>query len=442
MLGLGPVVSGSHARQRPRAWLVLRYGRRVRVVFVINSLGAGGTERSTAVLLPRLRALGLETVVVCLAHRDEGDEQTVIAQGFDVRVLEGRSWSARIRELRVILRAVEPAMVHTAIFDADIVGRLAAAGTGIPVMSSLVNTPYDRSRRDDPNVVAWKLRVLRELDSVTGRALVSRFHAVTEGVALDGAAMLRVPRARITVVERGRDPGALGRRDAARRARVRQALDLRGGDELILAVGRQEFQKGHVHLVEAFAGMARDRPRAVLAIAGRSGNASAALDRAIAGLDDPGRVRVLGHRDDIADLLVAADVFAMPSLYEGTAGAAIEALALEVPVVASDLGGTRGVLIDGVNAVLVPAARPQALGRALVQVLDDPDAASERVARGRALFEDRFTLERSAARMFALYHEVARLPGRPGHRRLLPGGDAALGGVTGRGRSVQGPVGE
>jgi glycosyltransferase involved in cell wall biosynthesis len=391
----------------------------VRVVFVINSLGAGGTERSTAVLLPRLRALGVDAVVVCLGHRDEGDEQQVLAQGFDVRVIEARSWPGRVRELRRILRAVAPAVVHTAIFDADIVGRLAAAGTGIPVMSSLVNTPYDPSRLGDPNVVAWKLRVLREVDSRTGRSLVSRFHAVTEGVAVDGAATLRIPTERISVVERGRDPEALGRRDPARRARVREQLALAAGDELILAVGRQEFQKGHVHLVAAFGALARDRPGAVLAIAGRTGNATDAIDRAIAALEDPGRVRMLGHRDDVADLLVAADVFAMPSLYEGTAGAAIEALALEVPVVASDLDGTRGVLMDGANARLVPAARPDALRRALVEVLDDPEAAGVRVARGRELFEDRFTLDRSATRMVELYREVAGLPGRPGHRQAL-----------------------
>jgi glycosyltransferase involved in cell wall biosynthesis len=391
----------------------------VRVLFVINHLGAGGTERSTAVLLPRLRDLGVEAVVVCLWHRDEGDEQSVVAQGFDVRVLEGRSFVSRARELRGILRQVSPAVVHTALYDADIVGRSAAAGTGIPVMSSLVNTPYSAVRHADPNVAAWKLRVLREVDSATARALVSHFHAVSEGVALDAAVVLRVPSERISIVERGRDPEALGRRDPDRRARVRRQLDLDDGHELILAVGRQEFQKGHVHLVEAFAGLARDRPRAVLAIAGRSGNASGALDRAIGALDDPARVRVLGHRDDVADLLGAADVFAMPSRYAGTAGAAIEALALEVPVVASDLPGTRGVLIDGVNAILVPIGDAHALRLGLIRVLDHPSDAAARVALGRTLFEDRFTLDRSAARMYDLYRHVAGLPGRPGHRQAL-----------------------
>lgn len=397
----------------------------MRVLFVINSLGAGGTERSTAVLLPRLRDLGIDAVVVCLDHRDEGDERSVRDQGFDVRVLAGGRLPARVRELRHLVGELRPDVVHTAIFDADVLGRLAAAGTGVPVLSSLVNTPYDPSRRDDPNVVPWKLRVLQAVDAVTARTLVSRFHAVTEGVALDGAAVLHVPMARIRVVERGRDPEAFGRREPARRARVRRGLGLDDDAELVLAVGRQEFQKGHVHLVEAFGALAQDRPAAVLAIAGRTGNATADLGAAIAALDDPDRVRVLGHRDDVADLLVAADVFAMPSRYEGTAGAAIEALALEAPVVASDLAGTRGVLRHGDNALLVPPARPDELRRALAEVLDDPASAHERAARGRALFEERFTLDRSAERMAALYRDVAALPGRPGHRKALDRPDPA-----------------
>lgn len=391
----------------------------MRVAFVLNSLGAGGTERSTAVLLPRLRELGVDPLVVCLLHRDEGDEQRVRDDGFDVRILRAGRTDARVRELRGLLRAERPDLVHTAIWEADLAGRLAAAGTGVPVLCSLVNTPYAPARLADPNVTAWKLRVLRELDAATGRAFVTRFHAVTEGVALDATHTLRIPRERITVVERGRDPGALGRRTPARRAAARAGLGLAEGDELVLAVGRQEHQKAHPQLVEAIARLAPRRPGLVLAVAGRRGNATAELEATIDRLGVGDRVHLLGHRDDIPDLLAAADVFAMPSWYEGTAGAAIEALALEAPIVASDLDGTVGVLVDGVNARLVPPARPALLADALAAVLDDPAGARARAAQGRADFEARFTLDRSAARMCDLYTDVVA------QRRRASGGTQA-----------------
>lgn len=379
----------------------------MRVLFVITSLGAGGTERSTALLLPHLRELGVESTVACLVHRDEGDEQRVIDDGFDVRVLRARRFAGRVRELRRLLRAVRPDVVHTAVFDADQAGRVAAIGTGVPVLGSLVNTPYVAERLEDPNVARWKLAVVRALDSATARTLGTHFHAVTEGVAVDAVHSLKIHRDRITVVERGRDPEALGRRTTERREAARAMLGVAPAAEVILAVGREEYQKGHVHLIDALAELAPARPEALVVIAGRSGNASAAIDEAVRRTGSTDRVLRLGHRDDIGDLLSAADVFALPSLYEGTAGAAIEALALETPIVSSDLAGTRGVLVDGVTARLVPVGDAAALARALAATLDDASGRPAQVERGRALFDERFTLARSAERMAELYASVA-----------------------------------
>ncbi len=389
----------------------------LRVALVINSLGAGGTERSTAVLLPYLRERGIDPTVVCLLHRDEGDENTVVGQGFDVRFVEPDDWTRRIIAVRRLVHELDPAVVHTAIFEADVVGRMAAAGTGRPVLSSLVNTPYDASRRGDPHVVAWKLEVVRRIDSITGRLLTTRFHAVTPGVRDDAVATLGLPAARIDVVERGRDPEQLGRRTSTRRAAARAALEVPHDQPLVVAVGRQEFQKGHVHLIEAMATLVAQGSPATLVIAGRAGNATTAIDDVLARHEAlRGRVRLLGHRDDVADLLAAADVFVMPSLYEGTAGAAVEAFALEAPVVATDLVGTRGILVDGDNAWLVPVGDADRLARAIGAVIGDPREAAVRAARGRLVFEERFTLDRSADRMAALYRSVASSPAR---RRLV-----------------------
>lgn len=385
----------------------------MRVLLVITSLGAGGTERSTALLLPHLRERGIDATVVALVHREEGDEQRVIDEGFDVRFLAAGRLPGRVRELRGLIGELRPDVVHTAVFDADQTGRLAAVRTAVPVLGSLVNTPYVAARLADPNVDRRKLAAVRAVDSLTARTLGTHFHAVTEGVAVDAVDSLGIRRDRITVVERGRDPDQLGRRTDERRAAARRSLGFGADREVILAVGRQEHQKGQVVLVDALASIAASRPQAVVVVAGRSGNASAAIDEAVTRTGMGDRVRLLGHRDDIADLLCAADVFALPSRYEGTAGAAIEALALEVPVVASDLAGTRGLLVDGENARLVPVDDARALADALAATLDDPRRGAEQVARGRAVFDERFTLSRSADRMAQLYADVAARGRRP-----------------------------
>lgn len=116
----------------------------------------------------------------------------------------------------------------------------------------------------------------------------------------------------------------------------------------------------------------------------------------------------MGHRDDVPDLLAAADLFVFPSLFEGLGGALIEAMALGLPIVASDLDAVREVVDEGRNAVLVPPASSRALADAIVMVLDDRRKAAAFGARSRVIFAERFTSDRSVARMIALYRDVVR----------------------------------
>ncbi len=152
-------------------------------------------------------------------------------------------------------------------------------------------------------------------------------------------------------------------------------------------------------------------------IAGREGHASAALGDQIArlGLDD--RVRLLGHRPDVAEVLSAADLFVFPSVYEGLGGALIEALALGLPIVASDLPALREVVRPGENADLVSPTDSAALAAAVVALLDDPARRQAYGARSRQLFEDGFDADRAADDVVTL---LAGSPGRRAERSVGP----------------------
>ena len=119
-------------------------------------------------------------------------------------------------------------------------------------------------------------------------------------------------------------------------------------------------------------------------------------------------MRFLGHRDDVPDLLAAADLFAFPSLYEGTGGAAIEAMALGLPIVTSDIDAMREVVDDRRNALLVPPHAPGPLADAIAALLDDPARRLAFGASSREIFEARFTLERSTRAMVELYRRLVR----------------------------------
>lgn len=389
----------------------------MRVLFVIDSMGASGTEHSTAALMSHLRCAGHVAAAATLYDAGFGDEDRLRAEGYEVVPLVSRRYCGRVLELRRRIRQFRPQIVHTSLFNADMVGRVAAWHAGPVVVSSLVNTPYETVRLSDPSISTWKVRCIQVLDLITAHLMVDRLHAVSRGVAEANARALWVKPERISVVERGRSREALGVVSVERRARVRASLGLADDAKVVLAAGRQEHQKAHVDLVRAVEALAKQVPTLTVLLAGREGGASSALRECLGENQEAARcVTLLGHRHDVADLLVAADALAISSLFEGTAGVAIEAMALGCPIVCTDIIGVKGVLTDGENALLVPVSSPQALAEAIGRVLTDEGLATKLRTRGLADFDERFTIDVSATKMEELYADAIAAHRRRGHR--------------------------
>jgi glycosyltransferase involved in cell wall biosynthesis len=387
----------------------------MKILFVIDSLGAGGAERSLAELLPALEDAGIEAIIACLDRRTYGVEAEVLASGADVRFLPRRP-IARLRELRRIVAKESPDLIHTTILASNLVGRLASIGNPATVLTSLVNTPYAPIRKRDPRVRPLALSAIRLIDIATARRLTDHFHAITEAVKSWAVADMRIDPRLITVVHRGRNLDRLGEVGPERRRSARHVLGLRDEDEVVLSVGRQEFQKGQRFLLEAVAALAPRRPRLRLLIAGRRGASSPELDRLLDVPELAGRVHVLGHREDVPDLLAASDLFAFPSLFEGLGGSVLEAMALGLPIVASDLPAVREIVEEGGNALLVPVAAADELGGAIDRILQDPSLARAFGQRSREIFLERFTSTRSAEAMIDLYRHLT-----PGSTRQAAG---------------------
>ena len=374
-----------------------------RILFVIDSLGPGGAERSLVDSLPALDEAGLRPTIACLRSAKEGFETEARQRGTDVRILTRSSRFGRILELRQMIRALRPGLVHTTLFESDVIGRIAAVGTGVSVSTSLVSTPYDPIRLDDPNLKRWKLEITRLIDGWTARHLSKRFHAISEAAKEAAIEDLGIPPGPVTVIPRGRDFTQLGKARPEHRSRVRHQLALGSGDQVLINVGRQEYAKGQKHLLEAMHLLVSERPHLILLIVGREGNASEELLGLVAQLRLESRVRFLGHRSDVGDLLAAADVFVFPSLYEGLGGAILEAMARGLPIVASDIPALREAT-DPNGARLVPRGSATALAEAIDELLADPqerEAMSvKNLRRSRA-----FDLDTITKRMTEFYRE-------------------------------------
>lgn len=376
----------------------------MRILYVIDSLVPSGAERSLAEMIPGLGGQGVHPTVAYL-HDRPGLQAQVREAGAELASLAGpggrRAWIGR---LRTLTRRERPDLIHTTLAEADLVGRVAGRMERATVVSSLVNDQFGPEHLRGSGIPRWKLEVARAADALTAR-WVTRFHAITGHVADAMAERLRVPRNRIDVIPRGRDPVRLGRRSAERAREARARLGL-GNGPIVLAVARHERQKGIDVLLDAFPSVLERVPGALLVVAGREGNETAALRRRAAGLGIAGSVRLLGQRADVPDLLSAADAFAFPSRWEGLGSVLLEAMALEAPIVASDLPALREVVAHGETALLVPPGDGAALADQLVAAVTDHGASAKRAEAARSRFLDRYTIDRVVAEMLAFYRRA------------------------------------
>jgi glycosyltransferase involved in cell wall biosynthesis len=176
---------------------------------------------------------------------------------------------------------------------------------------------------------------------------------------------------------------------------------------IILNTARQEPQKGQIHLLEALPSILERAPDALLVIAGRSGRSSQEMKRKVGELLVGPHVAFLGVRDDVPDLMVAADVFAFPSLFEGLGGALLEAMALELPIVAFDTPAVNEALADGSCGQLVPVGDTDQLATALLYELERTEQErGETVVRARRRFEEVYELQTCLAQMSNLYRDI------------------------------------
>jgi len=375
----------------------------VKVLYLIDSLVPCGAEQSLVAMAPALAARGVRLDVAYL-HDRPGVQEELEAAGATLFCLAGPGgrlgWVHRAHRL---CAQRGPDLIHTTLFEANVIGRLVGAARSVPVACSLVNVPYGEEQL--AGLDAWKVRLAQGVDAGSAR-VVARFHAITDYVALTMARRLRLHRERIDVIPRGRDPERLGVRSPQRRSAARTCLGVGPDTPLVLAAARQERQKGLDILLEAFATVRRSVPAARLVIAGRQGNQTSLLRATVDRLELDDSVTFLGVRSDVPELLCGADVFALPSRWEGLGSVLLEAMALQAPLVASDLPPVREVLGDERCARLVPPEKPDALAQAVLALLDEPDEGARRAERARTRFTERFTANRVSEKMFDFYQRT------------------------------------
>jgi glycosyltransferase involved in cell wall biosynthesis len=241
---------------------------------------------------------------------------------------------------------------------------------------------------------------------ITRHALRRADHITATGLRLAEAAARYAPAGKpVTVVPYGVD------------LRQFQPQPREGRSAVVIGtVARLSKEKGLHYLLEAFAAVAGHHPDARLLLAGE-GPERGRLERLATRLGLGERVRFLGEapHEQVPAVLQGLDVFTMPSTYEGFGVAALEAEAMEVPVVASNVHGIPDVVVDGETGLLVPPRDPQALAAALERLVTDAGLRRRLGRAGRAFVAEHYSWEENTAQMEALYQSA--LGGPPSHNR-------------------------
>src|SRR5712692_10095823 len=204
----------------------------------------------------------------------------------------------------------------------------------------------------------------------------------------------------------------LFRRDRSREGAQRSALGLTADDIVIGSVGRLEPQKRFDLLLDAVAELRLTNPRLCVVVAG-DGSLRARLDEQARARFPPGRCLLLGHRTDIRELHHAFDVFVQSSAYEGTPNAVLEAMALETPVVATDVGGTAELLDQQIHGLIVPSGSASALVDAIGRTLGDRPSALARAVAARRHIEQSLSFDSRMRKVETIYFELMK-------RRVAP----------------------
>lgn len=188
------------------------------------------------------------------------------------------------------------------------------------------------------------------------------------------------------------------------RSATRAKLGILAHEQMLLTVARFTPQKGYPTLLAALPAVLQIHPHARFIWVGE-GPEFAAMSEAVrlAGLDHA--VKFMGQRDDVADLLMAADALVLPSLFEGLPLVLLEAMSVGLPIVATAIGGTIEAL-GADHPLLAPPNDPAGLGAAIIKVLADIEAAGSIGVAGKARFESHFQAHRMAAQTVEIYAEL------------------------------------
>lgn len=376
-----------------------------RVLFVVTSLMVGGTESQLVHLATGLASRGWSVRVFALDRSGplveplEAAEITIVDGGFV------RSSSSRFGKAFCLLRAQLRLVRETLAWRPDILhGFLPLPNFLTGIAGRLTRVRLIVTSRRGLGTHQDRHPSLRWMDRVANRLS----HVVTANsvaIARDVERRDGYAEARVRVIPNGVDFTRFGAGGSSRTA-TRRSLQLEDGDPAIVLVANLLPYKGHSELIDAFAVVVSQVPRARLFLVGEDRGIKASLTEQARELGIADRIEMLGRRSDVAELLLAMDIGVMASHEEGLSNALLEKLAAGLPVVATDVGGTGEALADMPDCRLVRARCSADLADGIIHAWAGLADSELRRALRQRLVRDRYSMETMVDNYDTIYQKA------------------------------------
>lgn len=384
---------------------------RVRVLHTLAALKTGGIN---SLLLRNLRHMNdprLKHHVCVLGRVDAAYAKEYAKLGIEPIPLDHKGWHSGLRTFRRLLSLLKEEDIDVVHAHFPLDGAYVALASSllrIPFIFSLHSDRISAVKRGHLEVPNWK-QTLRA--RVADRLIFTSADCIVAVSRTTGRGSIKwrgAPPEKVKTIYNGIDVHEFTPSTPCdeRSLSLRSDLQIPEDAPVLLNVGRLTPQKGQALLISVMRHLQERVPNAVLLIAG-DGELRSALESRVEQCRMQEKIRLLGLRHDVSDLMRLADAFVFPSLSEGFGITLLEAMAAEVPVVASDIPPLAEIISNGVNGILASVGNARAFVDKVARILQDPDFASVLGEAARAEVQARFDIRHTAHQTEMLYRQLA-----------------------------------
>ena len=375
---------------------------RHRIVWMIDSLMPGGAEQLLLTILENFDHESFDIGVLALQIRRGNpiaDEMERMGIAVDLAPSQIRNLRNPIKLVRLFLyvKNLSPDLIHTQLEHSDILGNIFAKVLGIPSVSTLHTLEVAKNIRFAHLRLRLKWFILKYFcDTIVTVSEKTREHHLRFG---------KLPESKTITIYNGIQLSRFQNHNSTQIEETKRNLGLSSNCHVITTVAVLREPKGIQFMIKAMPEILRHEPNLTYLIVG-DGVYDSQLKNLVVDLGLQKQVIFTGYRSDIPDILKVSDLFVLPSLGDALPTVLIEALAAEIPIIATIVGGIPEIINDGENGLLVSPADPEMLAEACLKILRDVEFSQRLRYKGAETAKNRFDIKIQVEKLETIYNDL------------------------------------